>query len=79
MHRSVLKAMQYAGMNEEQQLLASIASASAKLDMDNAEHTLDPVLMTESEEEKKVWAYVTTQYNLNRGCKNLERMVRWKQ
>ena len=36
---------------------------------DDTEHTIDKELVTKSEEEFKVWAYVMTQYNLKPGLR----------
>jgi hypothetical protein len=35
--------------------------------VDNVVHAIDEELVTESEDELKVWAYVMTQYNLKPG------------
>jgi hypothetical protein len=60
-HGSVLEATQFTVMNKGQLI------ASTKLDVINTEHSLDPVLTTESEEEMKVLAYIMMQYNLKPG------------
>ncbi len=65
-HRSVLKAMHYAGMNKNEQLHASVQLPNRDFDVDNVEHTADAEMLTELE-KIKVWAYVMTQYNLKPG------------
>jgi hypothetical protein len=47
-HRNVLEALKYTGMTKEEQLLTLVPSGAVNLDVNNAEHTLDPQLTTES-------------------------------
>ncbi len=54
-HRSVLEASRLAKMSKEEWLLATTASSILKCDMiDDVKHKIDPVLVTESEDEIKV-------------------------
>jgi hypothetical protein len=69
-HRSFLKAGKLAKMSKEQRLLATTMSNILVCDMiDDVKHKIDPELVTESEDEIKVWGYIMTQYNLKVGLK----------
>ena len=63
--RSVLDAKQFAGMTRKE-MMHTTTYTQKKPEIDNAEHTVDPELLTNSEGEMKVWGYLMTQYNLNR-------------
>jgi hypothetical protein len=64
MHRSVLEARQYAGMTKEERIHATTASIThLEPKVDKTIHRIDAELITESEDEMKVWAYLMTQYN----------------
>jgi hypothetical protein len=62
-HRSVLDATQYVGMTREEWMHATTWSETAP-PIDDTEHTVDLELVTDSEDEMKVWGYLMTQYNL---------------
>jgi hypothetical protein len=67
-HRSVLDAMQYAGMTREERIHATTWSDMAPC-INNTEHTVDPELVTDLEDKMKVWGYLMTQYNLKPGLR----------
>ncbi len=68
-HRSVVEAIQSVGMSKNEQLHASIQLSNRDLDVNNIEHITDTALLTESEDEIKVWGYIMTQYNLKPGLR----------
>jgi hypothetical protein len=65
-HRSVIDAAQNIGNNKQEWIYAT---TSSKPMVDNAEQAIIPELMTESEDEMKVWGYLMTQYNLKPGLR----------
>ncbi len=67
-HRSVLDATKYAGMTKQEQIHATMWSETT-FAIDDTKHTINPELVTESEDEMKVWGYVMTQYNLKPGLR----------
>jgi hypothetical protein len=67
-HRSVLEANRLAIMSKEEQLLATMTGNMLECDMINeVDHEIDHEMVTNSENEVKVWGYMMTQYNLNAG------------
>ena len=72
-HRSVVKANRLARMTKEERLMATTTHNILASDMiDDITCTTDPKLITDSEEEIKVWGYVMTQYNLKAGLRRFE-------
>jgi hypothetical protein len=70
MHRSVLEARQYAGMTKEERIHATTLSIiHLEPKVDETVHRIDAELITELEEEMKVWAYLMTQYTLKPGLR----------
>jgi hypothetical protein len=67
-HRSVLDATKYAGMTKQEQIHATTWSETT-FAIDDTKHTINPELVTESEDEMKVWGYLMTQYNLKPGLR----------
>jgi hypothetical protein len=67
-HRSVLDATKYAGMTKQEQIHATMWSETA-FTIDDTKRTIDPELVTELEDEMKVWGYLMTQYNLKPGLR----------
>jgi hypothetical protein len=67
-HRSVLDATQYVGMTREERMHATTWLEMAP-PVDDTEHTVDPELVTDLEDEMKVWGYLMTQYNLKSGLR----------
>jgi hypothetical protein len=67
-HMSVLDATQYVGMTREEQMHAMTWSDTPP-PIDDTEHTVDPELVTDSEDKMKVWGYLITQYNLKPGLR----------
>jgi hypothetical protein len=65
-HRSVLDGRQYARMTKEERIHA-VTWSGVEQAVDDMVHTIDKELVTKSEDELKVWAYVMTQYNLKPG------------
>jgi hypothetical protein len=63
-HRSVIDAARNIGNNKQEWIHATMSS---KTMVDDAEQAIIPELMTESEDEMKVWGYLMTQYNLKPG------------
>jgi hypothetical protein len=70
-HRSVLDATQYVRMTREERMHAMTWSEMAP-PVDDTEHTVDPELVTDLEDEMKVWGYLMTQYNLKPGLRSSE-------
>jgi hypothetical protein len=66
--RSVLDAKQFAVMAREEMMYATTYTQK-KPEIDDTEHTVDPKLLTNSEDEMKVWGYLMTQYNLKPGLR----------
>ena len=64
--RSVIDAKQLVGMTREEMMHATTYTQKEP-GIDNTEHTVDPKLLTNSEDEMKVWGYLMTQYNLKPG------------
>jgi hypothetical protein len=70
MHRSVLEARQYAGMTKEERIHATTLSMiHLESKVDKTVHRIDAGLITKSEDEMKVWAFLMTQYNLKPGLR----------
>jgi hypothetical protein len=67
-HRSALNATQYVGMTREERIHATTWSDTAP-PINDIEHTVDPELVTDSEDKIKVWGYLMTQYNLKPGLR----------
>jgi hypothetical protein len=67
-HRSVLDATQYVGLTREERIHVTTWLDTAPC-IDDTEHTVDPELVTDSEDEMKVWGYLMTQYNLKPGLR----------
>jgi hypothetical protein len=67
-HRSVLDAKQFAGMTREEMMCATTYTRKEP-EIDDREHTVDPELLTISEDKMKVWGYLMTQYNLKPGLR----------
>ncbi len=67
-HRSVLDTTNYAGMTKQERIHATTWSETT-FAIDDAKHTIDPELVTESEDKMKVWGYLMTQYNLKPGLR----------
>ncbi len=60
-------------MTKEERLMATTTHNILASDMiDDITCTTDPKLITDSEEEIKVWGYVMTQYNLKAGLRRFE-------
>ena len=68
MRRSVLDAKQFAGMTREETICATTYMRK-ELEIDNTKHRVDPKLLTNSEDEMKVWGFLMTQYNLKPGLR----------
>ena len=66
--RTVLNAKQFVGMTREEMMHATTYTQKEP-GIDNTEHTVDPKLLTNSEDEMKVWGYLMTQYNLKPGLR----------
>ncbi len=73
--RSVLDAAELTQMSKEEKMHATTSSQmDLEPEVNCTQHIVDPELMTESEDEMKVWGYLMTQYNLKpRLKKNEER------
>ncbi len=71
MHRSVVEGTQYAGISKNEQLHASMELPNGDFDVEDVEHVTDTAVLTESEDEIKIWMYMMTQYNLKPGLHNL--------
>jgi hypothetical protein len=69
--RSVLYAGQFAGMTKEERIHATTYTETEP-EVDNTKHVVDPNLVTNLEEEMKVWGYLMTQYNLKPGLRKFE-------
>jgi hypothetical protein len=67
-HRSVVDATKYAGMMKQEQIHATTWSETT-FAIDDTKHMIEPELVTESEDEMKVWGYLMTQYNLKPGLR----------
>ncbi len=63
-HRSVINMARKVGNNKQEWIHAT---TSLELMVDDAEQAIVPELMTESEDDMKVWGYLMTQYNLKPG------------
>ena len=68
MRRSVLDAKQFVGMTREEMMHAT-TYMQKEPEIDDTEHTVDLELLTNSEDEMKVWGYLMTQYNLKPGLR----------
>jgi hypothetical protein len=66
--RTVLNAKQFVGMTREEMMHAT-TYRQKEPEIDDAEHTIDPELVTNSEDEMKVWGYLMTQYSLKPGLR----------
>ena len=67
-HRSVMDALKLAGATKEERMHATTWTGTTMI-QDDTDHVIDKELVTESEDEFKVWAYVMTQYNLKPGLR----------
>jgi len=67
-HRSVLDATQHMRMTREERLHATTWS-DMEPPINDTEHAVDPELLTDSEDEIKVWGYLMTHYNLKPGLR----------
>jgi hypothetical protein len=65
-HRSIIDGRQYARMTKEERIHTTTWSGVEQV-VDDMVHTIDKELVTKSEDELKVWAYMMTQYNLKPG------------
>ncbi len=63
-----MDATQYIGMTRKEQLHATTWS-DTEPPINDTEHAVDPELLTDLEDEIKVWAYLMTQYNLKPGLR----------
>jgi hypothetical protein len=70
-HRSVSDTTQYVGITREERAHATTWLEMAR-PVDDTEHTSDPELVTDLEDEMKVWGYLMTQYNLKPGLRKFE-------
>ncbi len=68
--RSVLDTKQFWGTKREDKVHATMCT---RMDpgIDNTVHAMEPALVTESEDEMKVWGYIMTQYNLKPGLQKI--------
>ena len=64
----MLDAKQFAGMAREE-MMHTTTYTQKEPEIDNTEHMVDPKLLTNSEDEMKVWGYLMTQYNLKPGLR----------
>jgi hypothetical protein len=62
---------QYTRMSKEEQMHATTWNNIAHLEsrVDDTVHIIDPALITNLEDELKVWGYIMTQYNLKPGLR----------
>ncbi len=67
-HRSVMDAIKLTGATKEERMHATTWTGTTMV-QDDTDHVIDKELMTTSEDEFKVWAYVMTQYNLKPGLR----------
>jgi hypothetical protein len=65
-HRSVINVARNVGNNKQEWIHAT---TSSKPMLDDGEQAIVPELMTESDNEMKVWGYLMTQYNLKPGLR----------
>jgi hypothetical protein len=65
----VVEVIQSVGISKNKKLHTLIQLPNRDLDVDNIEHMTDTALLTESEDEIKVWGYIMTQYNLKSGLR----------
>ena len=65
-HKSVIDAVRNAKATKEERVHATTWTGTS-MTQDNMKHVIDKDLVTQSEDEFKVWAYVMTQYNLKPG------------
>jgi hypothetical protein len=73
-HRNVLEARQYTEMTKEERIHATMLPIiHLEPKVDNTVHRIDAELITELEDEMKVWAYLITQYNLKSGLRKFWR------
>ncbi len=63
----MVEAIQSVGMSKNEQLHASIQLPHRDLDVNDIKHMTNTALLTESEDEIKVWGYIMMQYNLKPG------------
>ncbi len=57
-HSSVVEVIQSVGMSKNKQLHSLIQLPNRDLDVNNIKHMTDTTLLTESEDEIKVWGYI---------------------
>ena len=67
-HRSVSEANQLARMTQHERMMATTTCTPEDF-TDDTVHNTDAVLLTSSEAELSVWAYMMTQYNLKPGLR----------
>ena len=67
-HRSVVDAMRFAKATKKERMHATTWTRMTTT-RDDTEHIIDKDLVTKSEDEFKVWAYVMTQYKLKPGLR----------
>ena len=67
-HRSVVDVMRFTRATKEERMHATKWTGTT-MTQDDTEHIFDQELVTKSEDEFKVWAYVMTQYNLKPGLR----------
>ena len=67
-HRSVMDAIKLTGATREERMHATTWIGTT-MTQDDTDHTVDRELVTTSEDEFKIWAYVMTQYNLKPGLR----------
>ena len=63
-----MDATQHIGMTREERLHATTWS-DTEPPINDTEHTVDPELLTDSEDKIIVWGYLMTQYNLKPGLR----------
>ena len=67
-HRSVVDARKHTEATREERMHATTWTGTTTK-QDDTEHIIDNQLVTESEDELKIWAYIMTQYNLKPGLR----------
>jgi hypothetical protein len=68
-HRSVLDGSKYVRMTKEERVHTTMWTETTTPTVDDTEHIVDKELVTQSENEVKVWGYIMTQYNLKPGLR----------
>ncbi len=67
-HRSVVNVMRFTRATKDERMHATTWTG-ATMTQDDMEHVIDKELVTKSEYEFKVWAYMMMQYNLKPGLR----------